>query len=461
MQSGIFTADIGTSSLKAAVIDASGTVFAFTRIFFAQPVSPVDWITAFFSAWQQLSNNRNIEAICISGNGPTLVSVQKQKIPYTQKHSKSHTLPQWYTDTVLTAAAYDRLFLWNTPAACETVPSASQSASQSAPQPKTSSLFLPRLRAFQHYAPNEYHAAEYIVSGPEYLVFVLTGNAVTVLPDSRYTPAYWTKELCRLYQINSTQLPPFVPLGKEVGQFCGIPVISGAPDFIAALLGTNTVSAGAACDRAGSSEGLNICTAQQTTTEKTLLLPSVIPDLWNISYLIPDSGSSFLAFIAQNGYGTADYRLCMEAVCAEPFSASGTYPATFAGKGRAFVEALGFKIRHGMDMLEKAAGMQPVYTLSGGQAHNPLWCSLKASITGRVFALPHFADAELLGNTAAAVFALGYTETLKDAAALVHHVERYYEPEPKSAAQYRCAYQEYQHCGTASGINLSSGTSSK
>ncbi|MGP1577352.1 MAG: xylulokinase [Treponema sp.] len=433
MQSGIFAADIGTSSLKAAVIDPCGTVFAFTRIFFSQPVTPVEWIKAFFSAWQQLSKNRNIEAICISGNGPTLAAVRERKVPYTKKLRSTHILPEWYMSYVLETAAADRLLLWNTAVDAGTA------------CPKTGSLFLPRLYAFKRYAPAEFAAANCIISGPEYLISVLTGNAVTVLPDSRYTRAYWTQELCRQYGIDDALLPPFVPLGVEAGYFCGIPVITGAPDFIAALLGTNTVSAGTACDRAGSSEGINICTQNQPSAEQTLLLPSAISDLWNISYLIPDSGSSFLTFIQQNGYGTDDYSICMEALCAEPFSASGSYPATFAGKGRAFVEALGFKIRYGMDILEKAAGVQPVYTLSGGQAHNPLWCSLKASITGRVFALPHFADAELLGNTATALYALGYVKSLKEAAALMYRVDRYYEPEPDSAAHYQDAYRKYRH----------------
>ena len=271
---------------------------------------------------------------------------------------------------------------------------------------------------------------------------------VTSLPDPRYEAAYWSKEeLFRFaealhidVEALSGLLPPFAAAGTVIGHFCGIPVIAGVPDFIAALIGTGTLTAGTACDRAGSSEGLNVCISQPRRAEKTLLLPSVMPDLWNLSSVIPSSGAAFSDFLIAHGLRGNDYIAAMERIAAEPFAASGAYPATFAGQGRAFVEELAFRIRHGCDLLEQASGFHPVYTLSGGQAHNALWCQMKADMTGRTFALPAFADGELVGDAALALFGLDRGDNLAAIAQRLIRIKRYYEPEQAAAQRYTEKY---------------------
>ena len=79
MQSGILCADIGTSSLKAAFITEDGTVLKFIRLLFPQPVHAVDWVQTFFAAWRSFPADYAIEAICISGNGPSLVAVPQNR----------------------------------------------------------------------------------------------------------------------------------------------------------------------------------------------------------------------------------------------------------------------------------------------------------------------------------------------------------------------------------------------
>ena len=61
------------------------------------------------------------------------------------------------------------------------------------------------------------------------------------------------------------------------------------PDFIAGLIGTDTVEAGRLCDRCGSSEGFNFCVDKEIYAEGVRTLPSVKKGLWNVSVLIPES----------------------------------------------------------------------------------------------------------------------------------------------------------------------------
>lgn len=465
MQSGIFCADIGTSSLKAAFIAEDGTVLKFMRMPFPHPAQAADWVQAFFTVWRALPPDYAIEALCISGNGPSLVAVpQKRRAPEARINAagyvpKTHinaagcipinaaghlpTTTSSPSDAVINgiidAAKHDTLFLWNEPA--------SQDFSTSS-LPASTSLFLPRIAAFRAKYPDVFDSAVQLFSGPEYISYLLSGTAVTSLPDPRYETAYWNKQdIISFAQVLHTDterlvslLPPFVAAGTVIGRFCGIPVIAGVPDFIAALIGTGTLTAGTACDRAGSSEGLNVCIPQPCRSEKTLLLPSIVPDLWNISSVIPSSGAAFSSFLVSHGFLSNDYIAAMERITEEPFVASGAYPATFEGQGRAFVEALAFRIRYGCDALEQASGFRPVYTLSGGQAHNTIWCQMKADMTGRTFALPYFADGELIGDAALALYGLGRGDDLTSIAQRLIRIKRWYEPETAIAQRYTEKY---------------------
>lgn len=472
MQSGILCADIGTSSLKAAFITEDGTVLKFIRLLFPQPVHAVDWVQTFFAAWRSFPADYAIEAICISGNGPSLVAVpQNRRVPEANinsagripkihinvdRHLFSASLPpDDVMNGIIDAAKNDTLFLWNEPVSQGLTVSGQQGATVPAPQdgaasipPTGLSLFLPRIAAFRAKYPDVFAGAAQLFSGPEYVSYLLTGAAVTSLPDPRYEAAYWSKEelfrFSEALHIDTERLagllPPFTAAGTVIGYFCGIPVIAGVPDFIAALIGTGTLTAGTACDRAGSSEGINVCISQPRRAEKTLLLPSVMPDLWNLSSVIPSSGAAFSSFLVSHGFLGNDYIAAMERIAAEPFAASGAYPATFAGQGRAFVEELAFRIRHGCDLLEQASGFNPVYTLSGGQAHNAIWCQMKADMTGRTFALPAFADGELIGDAALAFYGLGRGDNLAAIAQRLIRIKRYYEPEPAAAQRYTEKY---------------------
>lgn len=467
MQSGILCADIGTSSLKAAFITEDGTVLKFIRLLFPQPVHAVDWVQTFFAAWRSLPADYAVEAICISGNGPSLVVVPKtHRTPEASTTAAAGSPSAGFSSAggmnrvdlingILEAAKHDRLFLWNEPAPqgltvsgpqCYTVP-ALQEGTASIP-PAGASLFLPRIAAFRGKYPDVFDSAAQLFSGPEYVSYLLTGAAVTSLPDPRYEAAYWSKEelfrFSEALHIDTERLagllPPFAAAGTVIGRFCGIPVIAGVPDFIAALIGTGTLTAGTACDRAGSSEGINVCISQPHRAEKTLLLPSVMPDLWNLSSVIPSSGAAFSDFLITHGLRGNDYIAAMERIAAEPFVVSRAYPATFEGQGRAFVEELAFRIRYGCDLLEQASGFHPVYTLSGGQAHNAIWCQMKADMTGRTFALPAFADGELIGDAALALYGLGRGDNLAAIAQRLIRIKRYYEPEPAAAHQYTEKY---------------------
>lgn len=406
----VLACDIGTSSLKAILADERGNTLAAARCRFPRARRAAgDWTAALREAVRILKPGPGLAAIAVSGNGPTVLGVMADGTP-------------------------GEVLLWNDP-----VPGAAANAA-------IKSLFIPRLLAYESLHPETFASARWLMSGPEYLAFLLTGNPVTILPEPRYETAYWTEPELKLAGLDGTRLPPFAIAGSVVGktgnataEFLpkGIPVISGGPDFTVALIGTGTLEPGRACDRAGTSEGLNVCTAGIVEHADIRPLPAVVAGLWNASYLLPETGADFNAWRREAGLATRSYPDIMAEINSSPIAVK---PGEPAHPGRAVVERIGFSVRKGIETLEAATGMRPVYRLSGGQARNDTWNRMKADITGATFALTATPDGELMGDAILAFTALGAYGSMREAAGAMVRVVRLYEPDRARHALYTEKY---------------------
>lgn len=377
MSDAILCVDIGTTSLKAAFITPNGEVVSFCSVPIEESQNTASlWYGAFFQAVCELKGQCTlagkaigpIDKIVISGNGPTVVS------------------DDGYT------------VFWNEDLADVKVPDDAE---------VRKSLFVPKILALKKRNKKSYKKSRWIFSGPEYLIYVLTGEAVTILPEERFKPAYWNEQVCKTCGIDFEKLPPFVGIGDVCGTMhkqilaeltcCGddvlfspdCEVIAGGPDFIVALIGTGTLRAGRLCDRCGSSEGLNFCTDRPVTGEGLRTLPSVVPGLWNVSYLIPNSGEL-----------SDDERL----------------DAVEKGVNtlKAAAEAAGIPFPSEM-------------AVTGGQTNDELLLKEKAQRLNMKILRPknNFAHCELLGDLCAGVMEIDYFKSLQEAADFIVKLEPY------------------------------------
>ena len=285
----VLAVDVGSTSLKAGLIGRDGTVTSMCTVPYSAPENRYvaeGWIWALKAALDKLRVSEGnsvssrserlpepveglqIKALAISGNGPTLVS-----------------------ETGLTLR-------WNE------YPAARLNIDETSPDEAhefANSIFIPRILLFRDLISDEYESTAHLFSGPEYLIWQLTGNAVTILPEPRYENAYWNASVLEGFGIMTGKMPAFVELGHNCGTLIdnaqellglpAVPVIGVGPDFIAALIGTDTTEPGRICDRAGSSEGINMCVDKEIRAEGVRTLPGVKAGLWNISVLIPNSAS--------------------------------------------------------------------------------------------------------------------------------------------------------------------------
>jgi xylulokinase len=409
--------DIGTSSLKAAFIDSDGSVAAFAREAYpvqAKSVLTVHWENALVSALAAmfteytarmgLNAADRLEAVCISANGPTLV-------PYTID-GKSLPPLLWCDERTVLAAA---------------------GATSGRERAEITSLFLSHAAWFARNEPALYEKTKYFISAQEWLSLLLGAEPVTVLPNGLYEAYYWNKSQCALFGVDMERFPSFVEMGCTIGSVSEtaarrfnlkphIPIVAGGPDFIAALIGTGTVEPGLVCDRAGTSEGINLCVPFVETRGIPVCyglrtLPHIHEGLWNLGGIIPRSGSLFDQYRMENGQPQHGYDELMRNIIEEK------------GMGYAVLVTMAFHVKNMLDTFKKNGFTITEMRVSGGQAKSKIWNQLKADLTGCALIIPEIVDGELAGNACLAAVALGRARNTGEAIAQMFRIKERYDPE--------------------------------
>ena len=411
MKDAILCIDIGTSSLKAAYMEDSPKSLAFARYTFKDTTkqkAALEWMTGVKACLEELRMKQpevGIEAICISGNGPTIVSEDGTTLLW------SRPVPSTVTDK--------------------------------------DSLFLNRIDGFRKTYPLEWHESTSVFSGPEYLIYSLTGAKVTILPEERYEKIYWTDAQLKAEGFSADEaakLPVFVKPGalagkvnKQAAELTGLTegtlVFCGAPDFIVALIGTDTLDNGLMCDRAGSSEGINLCTSEPIYAPNIRTLPSIIPGMWNASVLIPDTGSRFAVFKdkveKEIGQKITHKNLVALLVDWDKEGTEKIISEELKNEGLTVVHDVTHQLWAAVNILKQASQKAKIplprsMTITGGQALNEKWTQVKCDTLCIPISVTECVDAELVGDNVLARIALGYYDSIEEAAfALVKKAKTY------------------------------------
>jgi len=343
------------------------------------------------------------------------------------------------------------------------------------------SFFLPKAFWLYRRKPRVYREARHFFTCPDYMGFFLTGKACTVLPSPQFSRYIWTPELIEKLGMDPAKFPPFVRPGQNIGEVqrraeelvgvpAGTPVYAGGPDFIMTLLGTATIRPGRACDRAGTSEGVNLCAASPIVDRRLMCLPHIIEGCYNISGIISTSGKALEWFKEITGRQSLDYESLFEDVCQVPPGsrgliflpylageraplwdpyARGCFIGLTAKHGRkemtrAVVESVGFAIRDVIEVMAENGLEVTELRVTGGQAKSPLWNQIRADITGRTILIPEVMDSELLGDAIVALYALGRFPSLEAAAESLVRIRRTYRPQPELKEAYEGLFRLYR-----------------
>jgi xylulokinase len=453
----ILAVDVGTSLLKAALFAEDGTLFAreeapLSLVRHTDPlrheVDALQWIAALrgLAAKLGLGGALGLSAIVLSGNGPTLLPTDAEGRPLANAMT------------------------WMDRRAAEEA----ELVAQSRGSPTDAAFLLPKALWLFRHRPELYARARHFFSCPEYLTFVLTGEAVTFLPTPEYRRGMmWDADSVRALGMDPGKFPPFVVPGSLVGRVgpsgaeatgipAGIPVFAGAPDFIVSLLGTATVAPGRACVRSGTSEGINLCSSEPTADRRLLCVSHIAPGFYNVSGVISTSGKALEWFREATDRGGEGYEELLAEIEGLPAGANRllflpylagerapiwdpqargafiglTLNHRGADMTRAVVESVAYAIRDVVEVMEESKLPVRELRITGSPSRSALWNQIKADVTGRRILVPSQADPDLVGDACLALFGLGEYASAAEASEAIVSMGAVFEPDPSTAAIY-------------------------
>jgi xylulokinase len=235
------------------------------------------------------------------------------------------------------------------------------------------------------------------------------------------------------------------------------------------LLGTATTRPGRVCDRAGTSEGVNLCAREPLGDPRLIDLPHIVEPLCNVSGIISTSGRAVEWFKELGGSGVdyegfleearqaasgSDRLLFLPYLCGErapiwDSSARGVFLGLSLGHGRremarAVLEGTAFAMRDVIEVMESRGAAVTELRITGTPARSAVWNQIKADITGKPLSVPEVEEAELMGGACLGLRALGRFSRLDEAAESLVRLKKTYAPDPEAAGLYGKMFEIYR-----------------
>lgn len=442
--------DVGTSNVKLALFDMKGRkIFHFERRCtedvsnHRHEIDPEKWWTAFVRGVHSIdeSTRRNVRAVCISSQGPTIVLVDPDGKPV-------HKAVGWLDERgqqvipLLRSRGLDE-----------------QTASATAKLMELKKIVNVRT---------------YLLQPSDFLIMKLTGRIVNAtFPQHGYSP--WYSDVLERFDLSGIFIvPELVEPSKPVGNLLksvarrlklneNVVVVAGAPDFAAALLGTNTLVPGVACDRAGTSEGITLCSEIEVRVPGLITTPFFIEPFWKISGLLTTSGKAIEWMTNRVARFRSVKKLSLSTIERPtgmiflPHLAGERSPywnprlrgmlfgLSLSSCAKSLIvsaaEGVAFAVRHIVDEMKKAGAKVLTIRTTGGQATNALWNQIKADVLGMNVEVVR-PDAELLG---CAILAISFLtqKPFAEVAKKLARVRKRFIPDPEKHEAYSKLYEIY------------------
>ncbi len=469
----ILSIDVGTGSVRAALVDPAGRILTVAAREHDQIVPafgwaeqrPADWWAGVAASIREVlgrveGGGGRVAAVCACGqmHGTVLVDAAGEPV--------LPAAPLWNDKrTAALVAAFER----------ENAPESYLAATANPATPAWPAFKLAWLAENE---PAAFARASTVLMPKDFVNLRLTGRRAMDPGDASLSflmdPATggWSGPMLERMGLDAALLPqirdgldilgPVTPAAAaETGLAEGTPVLVGAADYPAALLGSGACRAGLASDVTGTSCILTL------VADAPVLHPEVcnvrtVEGHWGPFVLLESGGDAMrwarrafheralgydeiVAKAAEAPPG-ADGLFFLPYLAGERLGAHRNARAQFFGIGaahglphlhRAVMEGVAFAAARMLRVMEAASG-RPVERViaSGGGARTALWLKIKASIYGVPVVVPEEAECGLVGCAAMAATALGRFGRLETAVdALVRHSGEIL-PDPAWAERY-------------------------
>ena len=459
--------DIGTGSVRAALVDSMGAILHIAAREHDQIVpqfgwaeqKPLDWWAGVSASIRETLGaiegaRERIAAVCACGQMHGVVLIDEAG------RLTRDAAPLWNDKR---AAAIVAEFERAQPA------SAYLAESGNPPTPAWPGFKLMWLKRND---PDAYRAARAVLMPKDYINFRLTGEIAMDSGDASCSflmnprARAWSDRMIGLLGLDADKLPPIrEPLeilgavsraaASETGLQEGIPVLVGGADYPMALLGSGACRLGLASDVTGTSCILTLI-ADAPLLDPEICNVATIEGHWGPFVLLETGGDAMrwarrafhektlsyddMTARAASAPAGSDGLIFMPYLTGERLGAHRNARAQFFGLGaghglahlhRAVLEGVAFAAARQLRIMEKAAGRKIERVIaSGGGAKTQLWLKIKASVYGAPIVVPKESECGVVGCAALAATAVGRFARLEDAVqAYVRHVDEV-KPDP-------------------------------
>ncbi|MCQ8904001.1 MAG: FGGY family carbohydrate kinase [Methanothrix sp.] len=429
--------DIGTTSVKAGLFTHDGDLVRgavnryrrFRRYESFAEINPEAFWLALCEALRELKPPSDISGISIGGHGPSPV----------------------FLDASMEPVAPSMLWL------DRRAEREASMLSELLGRPVQPSWYVPQTMWLRNHKPEIFARLRKVLQPMDYLAWKLTGSLTASIASKEILP--WSDE-----EIDAAGLDPEIfPEQRIMGELMGwtktdasrraglpggIPVFAGAPDFVEAILATASFERGIVCDKAGTSEGIELC--WDAPVEGFYTAPHPLDgSLWHTGASLSTTGMS-MEWVASL-VSKHPWELAAEAEIAPPGS-GGLIFLPYLSSERHSISAVGamvnISLNHGLPELsraimegcacamrqvidrfkERGAHIKEIRT-TGTQSISRLWNQVKADITGLPVVSQRVPEGEMLGAAMIAAYGSGDYHSLQEASRCMAHPNERFVPD--------------------------------
>ena len=452
-------ADIGTTSLKIAVFDTEGKMVKsitkdYTLLVSGDTVEfPADQYVALFkSAYDEVSEGIEVSAVAIDTQCETLIVTDEAGNPRTNAIV-------WLDNRAAKQAEEIKAHFGN------------RKVYEVTGQPEITATWpAAKLLWLKENKPDIFGKIGKVFLLEDYLLYKLTGNFVTEKTLQSSTIYFdirndcWWDEMLDFLCVKKEWLPKLQDSGKKIGEYKGAAVVTSAIDQIAGAIGTGVTDS-------------NVV-SEMTGTTMVVFAPSDSMPEYNPDSIVPchknyDGRYCLLSWTPTAGIALKWFKnnFCENYSFKEldelakdvppgscgltflPYLCGSTMPkynpeakGAFLGLTmehkrahfvRSVLEAVACMLKENLDYL--GVSCDEVRSTGGG-ASSPLWCQIKADMTGKKIAILETDETACLGSAILAGVGIGVFDDVKSVAKKAVKIKKVYKP---SGADYTGCYNAF------------------
>jgi len=432
--------DIGTSTAKAGIFTEEGKLVHEIERSYTDSLDPRSWLETAIVILRDIEPKSDIAGLCVGSQGPTMVALDKNLMPVCPAFS-------WMDLRAKEEASLLRERLGRF---------------------ISSSWIVPKALWLKIHHPEIYSRTRWFVQPMDFFSIRLTGRISAGVASDEIVP--WSSEEITAADMDSSKFPQFLVMGDLIGTMTeeankaiafpkNTPIFSGAPDFVEAILGTSAVEKGLVCDKAGTSEGIELCWDKKICDSRLFCATHPIsPDHCHLGGTIATTGKSLEWLCSIMGLTAQEIDLLAKE---SPPGSNGLaffphlaeerspffeqIPGGFlslslehsrSDLARSALEGGAFSIKRVIDAMRELCLEIREIRCTGGQCRSDLWNQIKADVTGLEVIRTEAVHGEVMGAAMIGAFGAGIYPDLKTASQKMAKFGKRFYPNKQSRKIY-------------------------